>query len=88
MRSEQCYYAVEVDEQTVPYVAGVLGEERLLYSSDYAHWDCTCPDSVKTVLERDDLSPSLKTRLLGANAIELFGVAGFSQAGAAAQRGR
>jgi uncharacterized protein len=80
MRSQQCYYAVEVDETTIPYVAGVLGEERLLYSSDYAHWDCVCPDSVKTIVERGDLSDRVKRRLLGENAVELFRGAGLRSA--------
>lgn len=60
------------EETTIPYVAQMVGEERLLYASDYSHWDCLCPDSVKLLNERTDLSESLKRKLFGENAARLF----------------
>ena len=74
IKSDNCYFAVEPDERTIPFVAQLIGEERLLYASDYSHWDCMCPDSVKTLSERDDLSDRLKRNILGANAARLFGL--------------
>jgi len=53
-------------------VATIVGEDRPLYASDYAHFDCLCPESVKAVAERDDLSPTLQRKVLGANAARLF----------------
>ncbi len=74
LRSESCYYAIEPEESTVPYVAQVMGEGRLLYASDYSHWDCLCPDSVRIVYERPDLSDELKRKILSENAARLFGL--------------
>jgi len=72
LKSENCYYAAEPEETTIPYVAQMVGEDRLLYASDYSHWDCLCPDSVKLLNERTDLSDNLKRKLFGENAARLF----------------
>jgi predicted TIM-barrel fold metal-dependent hydrolase len=74
MASERCFYTIEPEEATVPFVAGVVGEGRLMYASDYAHFDCMCPDSVSTVARRSDLSPELRRKVLGANAAALFNI--------------
>jgi hypothetical protein len=72
MASDRCFYTFEPEEAAVPFVAGVIGEGRLMYASDYAHFDCMCPESVSTIAGRDDLSPGLKRKLLGENAATLF----------------
>lgn len=70
--SENCFFAVEPDEKTIPFVAQLIGEERLIYASDYSHWDCMCPDSVKAIYERTDISDGLKKKILSENAARLF----------------
>jgi predicted TIM-barrel fold metal-dependent hydrolase len=70
--SENCFFAVEPEEKTIPFVAQMIGEERLVYASDYSHWDCLCPDSVKLLHERADLSEGLKKKIFGENAARLF----------------
>ena len=72
IRSENCYFAVEPEESTIPYVAQTIGEDRLVYAPDYCQWDCACPDSVKLLYERQDLSDGLKRKILGENAARLF----------------
>jgi uncharacterized protein len=72
LASDRCFYTCEPEEETVPLVAGIVGDGRLMYASDYAHFDCMCPDSVKTIAERGDLTDELKRQLLGANAARLF----------------
>lgn len=72
IRGDNCYFAVEPEESTIPYVAQTIGEDRLVYASDYCHWDCTCPDSVKLLYERTDLSDGLKRKILSENAAHLF----------------
>lgn len=76
LASDRCFYTFEPEEAMVPIVAGIIGEGRLMYASDYAHFDCMCPDSVQTVAGREDLSPDLKRKLLGANAATLFNLKG------------
>ena len=72
LKSDRVWYSFEPDESTVPWVAQTVGEERLVYASDYAHWDCSSPDSARIVWERTDLSESLKRKVLFENAARLF----------------
>lgn len=37
MRSEQVYYSFEPDERTLGFVIDFVGEERLVFASDYNH---------------------------------------------------
>ena len=56
----------------IPVVARIVGEERLMDASAYAHFNCMCPDSVSAIASRDDLAPDLTRKLLGTNAARLF----------------
>ncbi len=72
VRSDRFYCTVDPTEATIPFVAATTGEDRLLYISDYSHGDCLCPDSVKIILERTDISDRLKRKILSENALALF----------------
>jgi predicted TIM-barrel fold metal-dependent hydrolase len=72
LRGGNCFYACDPDEEMIPYVASVMGEDTLVYASDYPHWDCRFPDSVRLVAERDDLSPGLKRKILRDNGQRLY----------------
>ena len=39
MRSEQVYYSFEPDEHTLNFVMDYVGEDRLVFASDYNHGD-------------------------------------------------
>ena len=41
----------------VPYVLRSGEPDVVCYASDYCHWDCVFPDSVRVLAERDDLEP-------------------------------
>ena len=47
---------------------------RVCYASDYCHWDCIFPDSVRVLAERDDLEPEEKERVFARNAAALYGL--------------
>ena len=47
MASDQFFYAFELEESTVPYVIDRVGANKLLYSSDYPHWDTSWPKTVR-----------------------------------------
>lgn len=55
-------------EQTIKMMGG---PERLLYASDYPHWDF---DRITTITERMFLSNEEKQRILASNAEEVFGI--------------
>jgi len=65
---------IAVDEAQVPEVAELLGDGSLLFSSDYPHWDSPFPNSVRIVRERQDLSETLKRRVLCDNVAACYGI--------------
>ena len=58
----------EPDEHAIAYVCETVGADKILYASDYPHWDSDFPNSVKSIREREDLSEDAKRDILGANA--------------------
>jgi predicted TIM-barrel fold metal-dependent hydrolase len=69
----QFYYAFELEESTLPYIVGRIGAEKLLYASDYPHWDTEWPNTVRIFLERGDVSDADKRRILGENPQRFYG---------------
>jgi hypothetical protein len=70
----RCFLTTEPEDKMLPYVFRSLNPEVVCYSSDYCHWDCAFPDSVKILDERSDLDASIKTRLFASNAAKLYGL--------------
>jgi len=70
----RCFVTMEPGEAMVPYIAEALGEDVVCYASDYCHWDCEFPDSVRRVEERQDLSDTFKTKIFADNAARLYGL--------------
>jgi predicted TIM-barrel fold metal-dependent hydrolase len=67
------WVACEPGEQGLGYVAQRCGAGKLLYASDYYHWDCGFPDTVRTLAGRADLSDVAKRQILSSNAARLYG---------------
>lgn len=70
--SGRCFIGCDPDEKYIPHVVNALGEGVVVYASDYCHWDCRFPDTVKIIAERTDLSPSAKTAILKDNPARLY----------------
>ena len=73
MRSGQFYYAFELEESTLPYVAERIGSDKLLYSSDYPHWDTSWPNTVRVVRDRQDITEAQKKQFLSDNVKSFYG---------------
>jgi len=67
----RCFVSCEPDERTVPYVLSSVGDV-VCYASDYCHWDCAFPDTVRILREREDLDDEQKSAVLGGNAARLY----------------
>ncbi|MBI3743631.1 MAG: amidohydrolase family protein [Chloroflexi bacterium] len=68
------YLSCEPKEKSLPYVLSRLGDECVVYASDYAHYDCLFPDSMRAIRRRKDIASAAKTKILGANAARLYGI--------------
>jgi predicted TIM-barrel fold metal-dependent hydrolase len=67
------FFATEPEEGMLPYVIERIGEDRIVFASDYPHWDAMFPHVVSTIRGRKDLSESAKEKILGKNANALYG---------------
>ena len=74
IRSDQIVLTCESEESGLDRVPEGAGAETVLYASDYCHWDCNFPDSVRDICEARDLNLTQKERILGHNAVEFFGL--------------
>jgi predicted TIM-barrel fold metal-dependent hydrolase len=71
-RSEQLFFSCDPDEAALPFAVEFLGEDRVIYASDYPHHDAKFPNSVRMIWEHPKLSESAKKKILGANAARLY----------------
>jgi len=70
--SEQVAFTCEPEERTLPYVLDRIGETQVMYASDYAHWDCEFPNSVRMLSRIEGLDERRRSAVLGQNAIRWF----------------
>jgi predicted TIM-barrel fold metal-dependent hydrolase len=54
-------------------VLDVLGDDHILFETDYPHPTCLYPDPLATAAENmADLTPTARAKLLGENAARLY----------------
>jgi predicted TIM-barrel fold metal-dependent hydrolase len=68
-----CFFATEPEEEMLPYVIERIGDDKIVFASDYPHWDGIFPHVVSTIRERKDLSEGAKDKILGGNAKRFYG---------------
>jgi hypothetical protein len=72
----QCYFSCEPEERSIADACDFLGDDRIMYASDYPHWDSDFPNTVAPIRERDDLSDDTKAKILGSTAARFYGLNG------------
>jgi predicted TIM-barrel fold metal-dependent hydrolase len=71
--ARQCWISFEVDEATLSPLAPVIGEDHIVWGSDYPHHDATFPGAVKELREAiSPLSAEARAKVLGGNARQLY----------------
>jgi uncharacterized protein len=68
----QCYISFEPDETRLGETVEAIGSERVLFASDYPHWDAKLSGSAQAVLDRSDLTLEAKRKIMGENAARLL----------------
>jgi uncharacterized protein len=68
----QCFISFEADETRLGEVIDSIGADRLVFASDYPHWDATFPGVTDMILNREDLNDETKRKIMGENAARLL----------------
>ena len=68
------FFGCESSERMLPQVLDLIGEDIVMYASDYPHWDSEYPESLHTVMERKDLSETQRQALLHDTAARFYGL--------------
>lgn len=71
IRSGRLFFTCEADDKNVSYFVNRVNENALMYASDYPHFDMKM-NTVSTLMGRNDLSSSLKHKLLTDNAKRFY----------------
>ena len=53
-----------------------MGENQIVYASDFPHWDHSYPASLDEIRERGDITHVQKRKLFADNARRLYGLKG------------
>jgi len=68
----QCYVATDAGEKYLGDVVAAIGDANIVMATDYPHRDSMFPDAIETFVNRVDISPAAKTRILWDNAARLY----------------
>jgi len=55
-------------------VIDVLGDDFIMFASDYPHWDGEWPESTKHLRNRPDISEQSREKIGGLNAQRFYGL--------------
>jgi uncharacterized protein len=66
------FYSFDPGEKLLPLVVQQVGAERIVWASDYPHWDCPWDTMLTGVTEREELTEEQKRLILGENALRLY----------------
>lgn len=69
---ENCWVTTECDEALVYHVIEELGDDRILFETDYPHPDSKYPRACKTFLGQERLSDESKRKILWDNAVDFY----------------
>ncbi len=62
----------EPEEASLPHVIERIGDDKIIFASDYPHWDGLFPNVTSTIRGRKDISEQTKNRILGENAKRFY----------------
>jgi predicted TIM-barrel fold metal-dependent hydrolase len=67
-----CYFSCEPDEPLLAEMVDWLGEDQVIFASDYPHFDCSFPNSVQELVKVSGLSEEAITKVTSHNPNRLY----------------
>jgi hypothetical protein len=74
VRGGTVYFSCEADEWLLPQALRLVGEDQIVYASDFPHWDNSYPESLDEIRMRGDLTEAQKRKVLAENCRRLYGL--------------
>jgi predicted TIM-barrel fold metal-dependent hydrolase len=74
VREHPIFFSFEADETLLPETFRYVGENHFVYATDIPHWDCEFPENLHHTQTRNDLSDTIKNKILYENVKELYGI--------------
>lgn len=74
LEPDRGFVGVESEDSLIPFVMHSVGAGLPAYASDYCHFDCAFPNTVKIIADRTDLTDDEKRAVLSGNASKLYGI--------------
>ncbi|MBI4629116.1 MAG: amidohydrolase family protein [Candidatus Rokubacteria bacterium] len=72
VRAGKIYFSCEADEWLLPQALKLVGENQIVYASDFPHWDNSFPGNIDEIKERGDLTDAQKRKVLADNGRRLY----------------
>lgn len=72
MRGPRCFYTFDADEDLLPEAMRMIGVERVMWASDYPHFDAEFPDAAELVVNNSRIDAAEKRAILCDNALRFF----------------
>jgi predicted TIM-barrel fold metal-dependent hydrolase len=70
----QCFVSADAGEQMLSHVVDLIGEDRIVFSTDYPHPDSPWPHAVEEFLALPGVTETAKRKILWDNAMSLYGM--------------
>ncbi len=68
----QLYFSCEADEKELAHVIDIIGEDWIVFASDYSHFDSRFPGASEPIVNHPKLSDATKRKILNDNARRLY----------------
>src|SRR3989454_151069 len=72
VRSGKIYFSCEAGALLLPQALERVGENQIVYASDFPHWDHSFPGSIDEIRDRPDLTDEQKRKVLADNCRTLY----------------
>lgn len=72
LKRGQLFFSCEADETELDHVVEAVGDDSIVFASDYSHFDSRFPGASKPILENPKLSDLSKRKILSDNAQRLY----------------
>ena len=72
VRGGNIYFSCETDEPLLPQALAYVGADRIMYASDFPHWDHSYPKSVKELADRADVTDEQKASVFAGAARRFY----------------